>query len=149
MSTSKKNTQTDNEKTKIRVFRTQFNPNYSGSTGEINNEPSETHPDEALSVATLLKRHAKGIPLGVRMLDGQYYGELEIPRINDLTDLQRQKEELNARILETRKQIAEEKREAKRIREERELAERKKLLKQLRIDEEAERAAKKTSDGNE
>jgi hypothetical protein len=70
----------------MRTFRTQFDPNYAPSTGEINLEPSQTVPDQSLSIRTLLLNHSRGIPLDVNHNEGQYF-EHEIPQINDITDL--------------------------------------------------------------
>lgn len=50
-------------------------------------EPTKTQPDQNLSIAELLMRHSRGIPIQANMHEGQYF-ETEIPRITDLNDLQ-------------------------------------------------------------
>lgn len=71
-----------------RKFKYQFDPEYTGSNdGEVNNEPSQTIPDQNLSVKTLLERHTRGLPMQANYHEGEYFG-IEIPRIDDLTDLE-------------------------------------------------------------
>lgn len=41
----------------------QTSANYAPPKGEINTSPSETIPDQAMSLKTLLERHTRGMPL--------------------------------------------------------------------------------------
>lgn len=38
--------------------------NYQPAKGEVNNQPSETVPDQAMSIKEIMTRYAKGLPLG-------------------------------------------------------------------------------------
>lgn len=54
--------------------------NYSPSVGEVNNEPSMTVPDQAMSIQEMLERFARGLPVGGAR--AAFYDEE-----NDLPDL--------------------------------------------------------------
>lgn len=86
---------------KTRLFRTQFDPSYKGSPGEVNKNPSLTVPDQTISIQKLLKNHTRGIPSDVRMRHPHYF-ETEIKRYDDLIDQ-----------LEHKQQIAEDLKQAK------------------------------------
>ena len=88
-------------------FRRQFVKSYKGSQGETNNEPSETIPDQSLTVRQLLDNHTRGINNPVKHYDPQYF-ETEIPNFTDLTEIVEYKENLANQIKEVEKQIKEE-----------------------------------------
>lgn len=63
------------------------------STGKIFRMPSETIQGQVLSIAEMLRRIQKGIPVNIQTLE---YNELEepLPKIQDLTDLVSVQDEL-------------------------------------------------------
>lgn len=87
-------------------FKRQWQIKYKGTiTGEINQEPSKTIPDQALSLRELLENHSRGIESDQTEYRGEYFEETEIPRFDDITDLheyrrklERQSKELEAQI---------------------------------------------------
>ncbi len=74
-------------------IRTQFDPTYKGSKGEINNLPSQTVPDMSLTVSELLQNHARGITNSVNTNEGQFF-DTEIPKHDDITDVIEHKQSL-------------------------------------------------------
>lgn len=118
-------------------FRTQFEPNYKGARGEINNEPSMTEPDMALSVAELLKNHARGKSIDAMHYEGEYFEDEEIPHFTDLTEMQQYKEELVKRTKELEKQIKDEQEAEQRKKDELD-AEYQKILKRRENEEKAD-----------
>lgn len=67
-------------------FRRQFDLNYKGTKSVIEFEPSQTVPDQNLSVRQLLKNHSRGMGIGVPAKEG-IYSEIEVPVFTDLTDV--------------------------------------------------------------
>lgn len=83
---------------------------------EVNTLPSETQPDEVLSIREMIERHARGLPVNVND-QGQYYDEelgyipslkeLDLSEMDDLRDrYKKQAEDLDA---EYKKREADEK----------------------------------------
>jgi len=78
---------------------------YEGRTDhEINNQPSETIPDQSMNMQTILQKYASGQPLGGR--EGAYqegdeylYDEDDLKRM-DLTEIQELKDQLERDIRE-------------------------------------------------
>lgn len=75
-------------------FNHQFDPSYKGSSGEINNLPSETVPDQSLSIRQLIQNHTRGIHSDVKHYEGEYFEDQIIPNFEDLTDVVQYKENL-------------------------------------------------------
>lgn len=100
-------------------FKTQFNPNYKGTPNrEKNHSPSETVPDQSLSIKQLLLNHTRRTP-SPHMADlGGQYLDTEVPHIEDLNDVAELRESLQGRQLDLEEVIAQEKAEAKRKAEE-------------------------------
>lgn len=73
--------------------------------GDYNNLPSQTEPDQCLSIKQLVERHVNGISLGVREYE-PFYTDHELPNFEfmDLNELNDYKEHLNTqkRLLEDR-----------------------------------------------
>lgn len=67
-------------------FRAQFNP-IDPSPGETNNDPSMTVPDQSLTIREIFKNHTRGIPFHGNLGEPMYYGDLELPSMTDLTDI--------------------------------------------------------------
>lgn len=88
-------------------FRTQFDPNYEPTTGEINNKPSMTVPDQNLSIRQLLINHSRGVPSGENMREG-VYTDMEVPNFKDLNDVKEYAESLEARKADIEARIQEE-----------------------------------------
>lgn len=74
-------------------FRTQYNKNEFPTDHEVNDLPSETVPNEALSARTILERYSRGIPIteGNRIPiwydDKELKENLEIMNVPDLDKL--------------------------------------------------------------
>lgn len=70
--------------------------NYFNSTpdkGEVNKEPSQTVPDQSLSIRTIMERYARGLPID-NTKTPIYHGDDEIPDLRrlDLSEVQELKE---------------------------------------------------------
>lgn len=74
-------------------FRTQFNEDYKGAPGSEQSPESQTVPDMGLTLRELLINHTRGLPSGITFNEGHYF-DSEIPIIEDLTDLQDRRREL-------------------------------------------------------
>jgi len=77
-----------NTELKFNVTNT-LNYNYKIQKGEINNKPSQTVPDQTMSIREILTRYAKGLPIEsgkVPIYEGEDY--TPDPRHMDLADRQ-------------------------------------------------------------
>lgn len=99
----------------LKRFRTQFTPNYNGEKGEKNTMPSETVPDQNLSVRQLLINHSRNLTSNVMQRQGEYF-DSPIPNITDLTELDEHKRNLAAEIKEAESQAEQEKQKAEDLR---------------------------------
>lgn len=61
-------------------------------TGEVNNEPSETVPDQSMSIRTLLDRYSRGLPISGERTpiwqQGDDFNDMPDPRTLDLAERQ-------------------------------------------------------------
>lgn len=80
-------------------------------SGKKMDAKSETVPDMNLTVRQLLQNHSRGTDSKVTMKE-PFYFETEVPTIQDLTDVKRYKDMLEARLRETNSFIEQEKKEA-------------------------------------
>lgn len=126
----KQNAKTENE-TNCK-FRTQFT-DYHGTKGEDVSQASITVPDMSLTIRELVYNHSRGIGIDVYQPAPQYF-DREIPRINDLTDLEAFREENSELLKETT-------RLTKKVQEEEEKAAKMELEAKLRKQIEAEQEA--------
>jgi len=59
---------------------------------EVNNEPSETIPDQSMSIRTILERYSRGLPISGEKTpiwqQGEDYNDLPDPRTLDLAERQ-------------------------------------------------------------
>ena len=78
-------------------IRVQWDVSYNGHPGRKIEGKSETIPDMTLTVRQLLENHTRGIDDKVRAKKPLYF-ELPIPVINDMTDVDRYRENLKAQI---------------------------------------------------
>lgn len=46
------------------IFKTNYNSHKFDSNYEVNNQPSETVPDQTMSISEIMRRFASGLPLG-------------------------------------------------------------------------------------
>jgi hypothetical protein len=92
--------------TKKLKFRTQFDKTFS-PTGETNNEPSKTKPDEALTLQQLLNNHVRGINR-VEPKPGIYTESEVIPKEMDLVDIDERRKQLAKRQTDLLEQIEQE-----------------------------------------
>lgn len=103
-------------------FKRQFNPKYKGEPRDQKWPTSITQPDQNLTVKTLMERHTKGIGTGVAERQEIYLQDeegngMEVPRIQDFTELQDRRAELQQQLEEVNKRVAEEKEALRRNRE--------------------------------
>lgn len=87
-------------------FRTPYSPHVRST--EVNNLPSMTVPDQSMSVAEMLARHASGLPISgakIPLYEGDQdpLGGLD-PRTLDLSELQTLRDEAIDREKEKRRQ---------------------------------------------
>lgn len=87
------------------MIRRQFDPNRSPSKGEINTLPSDTVPDQSLTIKQLLLNHTRGIHSDVADLGGEYFEDEEIPIYTDLNDINEHKQKLVERSKNLKNQI--------------------------------------------
>lgn len=89
----------------VPTIRTHYNSMYFPRRYEVNNDPSMTVPDEAMSIIELMDRYAHGVPLSKR--EGVFHGEeSELPNDLDRLDLA-EREEILRGIAERRDEILE------------------------------------------
>jgi hypothetical protein len=93
-------------------FKTQFNPNYNGIEGSVQDPISLTVPDMSLTIRELVANHSRGIIPEINQPNPEYF-ETEIPTIRDLTDLdalreanKAWKDEIDQEIKETQEKAA-------------------------------------------
>lgn len=81
--------------------------NYEPSVGEINNQPSMTVPDQALSLKEILRRYASGQPLD-GMREGWFDDENDLPDLNtlDFADREDLLAEMRAKVESLRQELA-------------------------------------------
>lgn len=61
-----------------------------GADLEINTLPSQTQPDQVLSIREMLTRHVSGLPIASNHENGAYHGDIFIPDVKslDLTEIE-------------------------------------------------------------
>lgn len=77
-----------NTEQKFKIANT-LNYQFKKQTGEVNNKPSMTIPDQTMSIREILDRYARGLPIEagkVPIYDGEEYSP--DPRYMDLADRQ-------------------------------------------------------------
>lgn len=67
----------------------------------------------SLTVRTLLLNHSRGIHNNIKTYEGQYFGDAEIPKFDDITDMVQYKLDLKAKFQEIERQIKKEKEDLK------------------------------------
>lgn len=74
------------------LVKTWMNAKLHPKNYEVNNEPSQTVPDQTMSIRTLLDRYARGLPIGglkeAIWQDDDEYNDLPDPRSLDLAERQ-------------------------------------------------------------
>lgn len=105
-------------------FKRQFNVKYKRTKGEVNNSPSKTIPDQALTITELLKNHTRGLDSDVKDYKGEYFEDIEIPIFTDLTDMMEYRDNLKQQQADLEAKI-----EAERAEKKKKDAEHKKTLK--------------------
>lgn len=78
-------------------IRIQFDIDYSGTLGKEMDGKSQTVPDLNLTVSQLIQNHVRGASGNVQAYEPMYF-ETEIPTINDITDVDKFKEQLQKRL---------------------------------------------------
>lgn len=89
-------------------IRVQFDIDYSGSLGKTMDGKSQTIPDLNLTVTQLIQNHVRGASGNVQAYEPLYF-ETEIPTINDITDVDRYRQELQDRLNQVNEFIKNEK----------------------------------------
>ena len=90
-------------------FRRQFNPDYQGSPFQNVPGESQTVPDMGITVRQLMINHTRGIGSDSLERQPHYYGDLEVPQVKDLTDLEVNAEKLRQKDRELADKIKAEK----------------------------------------
>ena len=76
-------------------------------TGEVNNQPSETIPDQSMSIRTLLDRYSRGLPISGERTpiwqQGDDYNDMPDPRTLDLAERQEYAEEYQQELKSLKK----------------------------------------------
>lgn len=87
--------------------------------GEVNNLPSETQPDEVLSIREMLENHVRGLPVSGSSGEGVYLpeevGYVPDLRSLDLTEIEDLRDQYALSIDETKKKLAEADKAAKEL----------------------------------
>ena len=105
-----KNIQPDIMLVPVTNYKTASNARYYPVIGEINNEPSMTIPNQAMTVRELMIRFASGLPLKGQKVP-IYEGDEEIPDIDKMEliereeyylELKKQREEVEERVKQRR-----------------------------------------------
>lgn len=80
----------------MQLVKTYFNRELHPCNYETNNQPSETIPDQTMSIRTILDRYARGLPttgqLNGTYQEGDEFDDMPDPRILDLSERQEYKE---------------------------------------------------------
>ena len=87
-------------------LRVQFDITYKGHPGKTPVGESDTEPDMTLRLGQLLERHSRGRHIPEKPA---VYFDTEIPTINDLTDVERYRDQLQRRLEETNEFIRQDK----------------------------------------
>jgi len=89
------------------LVKTWMNKHLHPKNYEVNNDPSETVPDQTMSIRTLLDRYARGMPLGGSKeplyQDGDEFNDLPDPRTLDLAERQEMAELAKSELSEFKK----------------------------------------------
>ncbi|WNK14087.1 MAG: hypothetical protein [Microvirus sp.] len=88
------------------IIKTAFNRHLHPKNYEVNTLPSETIPDQNMSIREILSRYARGLPIEQNIpsyQEDEEYNDLPDPRTLDLTERQ----ELDKRIRQELKEMAE------------------------------------------
>jgi len=74
------------------IVKTYFNRELHPCNYEVNELPSETIPDQTMSIRTILDRYARGLPIGGQLTaeyqEDDEYNDLPDPRTLDLSERQ-------------------------------------------------------------
>lgn len=100
----------------VPFIRTHYNSRSYIKHPEINNEPSKTIPDQAMTVMEIYRRFASGLPLSGQRVP-MYDGEEETPDFNklDLSEREAIIRETRQEIQEIEKRVADRKMKAKEV----------------------------------
>lgn len=97
-------------------INTQYNYDYKNNVYEINTLPSQTIPDQAMSIPELIKRYASGLPLGGSkvpiyqneeedLLNGTNWNKLDLSEQMDfMRSAKNELNDINKRLQESKKQ---------------------------------------------
>jgi hypothetical protein len=82
------------------MIKTQYNRKEHDKTGEINNQPSCTIPDQSISIPEMISRYTRGLPLGAGIrtpyyddepekdiLQGRPFASLDLSEQHELTNI--------------------------------------------------------------
>jgi hypothetical protein len=81
--------------------------------GEVNNEPSETVPDQSMPIRTILERYSRGLPISGERTpiwqQGEDYNDMPDIRTLDLAERQEYKELYEQELKDLKKSLKSEK----------------------------------------
>lgn len=92
----------------FRLFaKNQYNAEQFPNYYEANKQPSQTVPDQTLSLRTLLDRYAKGLPLSGNPNEPQYFGDEQMPDLNkmDISEIHDLKNAIKSDILQKQQDL--------------------------------------------
>lgn len=99
-------------------FKTQFNAE--PSKGEVNTQPSQTIPDQSLSVKEIMRRYASGLPLEgqrVPLYEGEEEATPDFANM-DLAEREQWQRDLRAELDETNQKIQSDREERQKAKDE-------------------------------
>ena len=86
-------------------YQIQFDFDYTGSRGKSMSQERRTQPDMSLTVRQLLENHTRGYEMGAVERKPLYF-DIEVPTINDLTDVQEYRDHLMEKLRQTDEFVA-------------------------------------------
>lgn len=91
-----------------RSVKTQYNAQAFPKYQEVNKQPSQTVPNQTMSLKTILERYAKGLPITGNPNEPVYYGDENMPDLNkmDISEIHDLKEAVKSDIKEKQAQLA-------------------------------------------
>lgn len=97
-----------------RPVKTQYNAELFTAYYEVNGRPSETIPDQTMSLKVLLERHARGLPITGNPSAPEYYGDEQMPDLNkmDISEIHALKNAVKSDIQKMQQDLADKKKAA-------------------------------------
>jgi hypothetical protein len=95
------------------MIKTYLNREEHTRSYEVNNQPSETIPDQSMSIRTILERYSRGLPISGERTpiwqQGEDYNDMPDPRSLDLAERQEYADVYASELKELKKTLKSEK----------------------------------------